>query len=116
MKEGAKDSEAQDDELDDVNVNHGADILSLAGELLEIMNRHRHTCSIELGDARIGISLGNAVPDVLGEAHFCAPQDCHSMQPWNFILKNSKRQSPFIIIQHGMRNLSFMSTTQQMTW
>ena len=69
MKEGAEDSEAPDDELDDVN--HCADILSLAGELLEIMNRHRHTSSIELGhpawDARIGISLGNAVAGVLGD-------------------------------------------------
>jgi class 3 adenylate cyclase len=64
MKEGAEDSEAPDDELDDVN--HCADILSLAGELLEIMNRHRHTSSIPW-DARIGISLGNAVAGVLGD-------------------------------------------------
>jgi class 3 adenylate cyclase len=64
VKEGAEDSEAPDDELDDVN--QCADILSLAGELLEIMNRHRHTSSIPW-DARIGISLGNAVAGVLGD-------------------------------------------------
>jgi class 3 adenylate cyclase len=64
MKEVAEDSEAPDDELDDVN--QCADILSLAGELLEIMNRHRHTSSIPW-DARIGISLGNAVAGVLGD-------------------------------------------------
>jgi class 3 adenylate cyclase len=64
MKEGAEDSEAPDDELDDVN--QCADILSLAGELLEIMNRHRHTSPIPW-DARIGISLGNAVAGVLGD-------------------------------------------------
>jgi class 3 adenylate cyclase len=64
MKEGAEDSEAPDDELDDVN--QCGDILSLAGELLEIINRHRHTSSIPW-DARIGISLGNAVAGVLGD-------------------------------------------------
>jgi class 3 adenylate cyclase len=64
MTEGAEDSEARDYELDDVN--HCADILSLAGELLEIINRHRHTSSIPW-DARIGISLGNAVAGVLGD-------------------------------------------------
>jgi class 3 adenylate cyclase len=64
MKEGAEDSEAPDGEMDDVN--QCADILSLAGELLEIINRHRHTSSIPW-DARIGISLGNAVAGVLGD-------------------------------------------------
>jgi class 3 adenylate cyclase len=67
MKEGAEDSEsteAPDDELDDVN--QCADILSLAGDLLEIINRHRHTSSIPW-DARIGMSLGNAVAGVLGD-------------------------------------------------
>jgi class 3 adenylate cyclase len=64
MKEGAEDAEAPDDELHDVN--HCADILSLAGELLEIMNRHRHKSSIPW-DARIGISLGNVVAGVLGD-------------------------------------------------
>jgi hypothetical protein len=64
MKEGAEDSETPDDELDDVK--QCADILSLAGELLEIINRHRHTSSIPW-DARIGISLGNAVAGVLGD-------------------------------------------------
>ncbi len=67
MKEGAEDSEsteAPDDELDDVN--QCADILSLAGDLLEIINRHRHTSSIPW-NARIGVSLGNAVAGVLGD-------------------------------------------------
>jgi class 3 adenylate cyclase len=64
MKEGVEDSEAPDDELDDVN--QCADILSLAAELLEIINRHRHTSSIPW-DARIGVSLGNAVAGVLGD-------------------------------------------------
>ena len=64
IKEGAEDSEAPDDELDDVN--QCADILSLAGELLEIIHRHHHTSSIPW-DARIGISLGNAVAGVLGD-------------------------------------------------
>jgi class 3 adenylate cyclase len=64
MTEGAEHSEAPDDELHDVN--HCADILSLAGELLEIMNRHRHTSTIPW-DARIGISLGNVVAGVLGD-------------------------------------------------
>jgi class 3 adenylate cyclase len=63
-KEVAEDSEAPDDELDDVN--QCADILSLAGELLEIMNRHRYMSSIPW-DARIGVSLGNAVAGVLGD-------------------------------------------------
>jgi class 3 adenylate cyclase len=64
MKEGAEDSDAPNDELDDVN--QCADMLSLAGELLEIINRHRHTSSIPW-DARIGMSLGNAVAGVLGD-------------------------------------------------
>ena len=64
MKEGTEVSEAPDDELDDVT--QCADILSLAGELLEIINRHRHTSSIPW-DARIGMSLGNAVAGVLGD-------------------------------------------------
>ena len=65
MKEGAEDSEAPDDELDDVK--QCADILSLAGELLEIINRHRHTSPSIPWDARIGISIGNAVAGVLGD-------------------------------------------------
>jgi class 3 adenylate cyclase len=65
MKEGAEDSEAPDDELDDVN--QCADMLSLAGELLEIINRHRHTSPSIPWDARIGISIGNVVAGVLGD-------------------------------------------------
>jgi class 3 adenylate cyclase len=68
MKEGAEDSEsteALDDELDDVN--QCADMLSLAGELLEIINRHRHTSPSIPWDARIGISIGNVVAGVLGD-------------------------------------------------
>jgi class 3 adenylate cyclase len=64
LKEGEDDSEAPDHELDDVN--QCADILSLAGELLEIINCHRHTSSIPW-DARIGISLGNVVAGMLGD-------------------------------------------------
>jgi class 3 adenylate cyclase len=64
IREGAEESEAPDDELDDVS--QCSDILSLAGELLEIMNRHRHASSIPWG-ARIGVSLGNAVAGVLGD-------------------------------------------------
>ena len=63
MKEG--DSEASNDEMDDVN--QCADMLSLAGELLEIINRHRHTSPSIPWDARIGISIGNVVAGVLGD-------------------------------------------------
>ena len=59
MKEGVEDSEVPD-------VNQCDDILSLSGELLEIINRHHHTSSIPWDD-RIGMSLGNVVADVLGD-------------------------------------------------
>jgi len=64
LKEAEDDPAAPDDELDDVN--QCADILSLAGEVLEIINCHRHTSSIPW-DARIGISLGNVVAGMLGD-------------------------------------------------
>ena len=65
MQEGTEDSEAPNDESDDVN--QCADMLSLAGELLEIINRHRHTSPNIPWDARIGISIGNVVAGVLGD-------------------------------------------------
>jgi len=65
MKESAEDSEAPNDEPDDVN--QCADMVSLAGELLETVNRHRHTSPSIPCDARIGISIGNVVSGVLGD-------------------------------------------------